>query len=78
MEEILIGINGGIMINIDVSVKNVMNVWSPTTRNCENGKCLSSIMTDSAIMCDKIIKSYKEERNFNETKQPEKCKIFIF
>ena len=53
-------------------------LWSPTTCNCKNGKCLPSIVVDSAIICDDIIESYKEERNFNETKQPEKCKIFIF
>ena len=35
-------INGGIMINVDVSVKNAMYVkkdyvWSPATCSCENG-----------------------------------------
>ena len=42
MEEIVIQINGGIMINVDVSVKNVIYVknivWNPVTCNCENGK----------------------------------------
>ena len=49
MEEIVIQINGEIMINFDVSVKNVVyvkkdNVWNPATCNCENGKYLASIM----------------------------------
>ena len=35
-------------------------------------------MDDSAIMCDEIIESYDDEANFNEKKQPEKCKISIF
>ena len=68
------------MINVDVSVKNVMYlkknyVWNPATSNCENGKYLTSIMDDSAIICDEIIdregKSNDEEtkavpKNFNE------------
>ena len=36
MEEIIIQVNGEIMINIDV--------WNPATRNCKNGKYLASIM----------------------------------
>ena len=35
-------------------------------------------MDDSAIMCDAIIESYKEETNFNEKKQPVKHKISLF
>ena len=43
----------------------------PATCSCENGKCLASIMDDSAIVCDDVIKSYDEEikiipTNFNE------------
>ena len=42
MEENKIQINGGITINVNVSVKNVMYVekivWNPSTCNCENGK----------------------------------------
>ena len=53
------------------------------TFGCENGKYLASIMDDSAITCDQIIKSYDDETktistNFNEKKQPVKCKISIF
>ena len=46
-------------------------VWNPATCNCENGKYLASIMDDSKIICDEVIKSYNEEiktipTNFNE------------
>ena len=42
MEENLIQINGGITINVDVSVKNVVvyekdYVWNAATCNCEDG-----------------------------------------
>ena len=47
-------------------MKNV--VWNPATCNCENGKYLASIMEDSTIICDDIIKSYDEETNFKEEK----------
>ena len=43
-------------------------VWNPATCNCENGKYLASIMDDSAIMCDEVVKSNDEEINFNEKK----------
>ena len=77
MEENVIQIAGGIMINVDVSVKNVMYVkkiaWNPATCNCENGEYLASIMHDSAIACDEIIELCNEETktiltNFNEKK----------
>ena len=40
-------------------------------------------MDDSAITCDEVIESYDEEiktvpTNFNEKKQPVKCKTSIF
>ena len=70
MEEIVIQISGGIMINVDVSAKSVMYVkkivWNPATCNCKNGQCFASIVDDSAIMSDEIIESYEEETNFNE------------
>ena len=53
-------------------------VWNPATCSCENEKYLASIMDDSPIMCDEIIKSYDDETNFNEKKQPVKRKISIF
>ena len=38
-------INGGITVNVDVSVKNIIyvktNVWNPSTCICENGKYLA-------------------------------------
>ena len=45
----------------------------PVTCNCENGKYLVSIIDDSMIICDEVIKSYQEEiktvpTNFNEKK----------
>ena len=36
-------------------------IWNPATCNCENGKYLASIMDDSVIICDEVIKSYDEE-----------------
>ena len=62
MEENVIQINGGIIINANVSWKNVMyvkKIWNP----CENEKYLASIMDDSEIMCDEFI-----ELNDKETK----------
>ena len=55
-----IQINGGIIINVDVGVKNVIYLkkiifgillqWSG-----ENGKYLASYIDDSAILCNEII-----------------------
>ena len=61
-------------------------VWNPPTCNCANGKHLASIIDDSAIMCDKIIESYKEdtkaklynETNFNEKEATCKMQNSIF
>ena len=46
-------------------------VWNPATCNCENEKYLVSIMDESTIICDDVIKLYYEEIktipiNFNE------------
>ena len=60
MEEIIIQVNGEIVINI--------NVWNPATCNCKNGKYLASIIDDSVVRCDEILESYNEETNFNERK----------
>ena len=48
-------------------------VWNPANCNGENGKYLASIMDDSVIICDEVIKSYDEQikfipENFNEKK----------
>ena len=75
MEQNVIQLNGGITINVDVSVKNIIYVkkivWNPATCNCKNGKYLASIMDDSVITCDQGMESYDEEiktfpTNFNE------------
>ena len=38
-----------------------MSIWdyvsNPATCTCENGKYLASIMDDSVIICDEVIKS---------------------
>ena len=81
MEKNLIQINGGIMMNVDVNVKNDMCVKkdyfrNPATCNCENGKYLGSIVDHSKITCDEIIESYDEETNFNEKKATCKTQNF--
>ena len=73
MEENVIQLNGGIMVNVDVIVKNVMYVkkdyiWNPSATNCKNGNYLARIMDDSVIVCDEVLESYDEETNFNEKK----------
>ena len=78
----VIQINGGITINVDVSVKSVTHVKKIIFGILPHlivkmKKYLASIMDDSAIMCDEIIESYNEETNFNEKKQPVKHKISI-
>ena len=66
MEENVIQINGAIMINGDVNVKNVMYmkknyVWNLASCSYETGKYLASIMDNSAIICDEVIESCSEE-----------------
>ena len=66
MEENVILINGGIMMNVNVSVKRCHvcekdYVWNPAIclRSCfENGKYLASTMNDSVITYDEIMESY--------------------
>ena len=53
-------------------------VWNFAHANMKMENLLASIMDDSAINCDEIIESYDEEINFNERKQPSKCKVSIF
>ena len=86
MDENVIQIIGGIMRNVDVSIKNTIYVkkdyvWNPATSNYENEEYQGSIMGDSAITCDEIIESLDEETktistNFNEKKRI--CKIFNY
>ena len=70
-------INHGITANVNVTVKNIIyvkkNVSNPSTSIHENGKYLASIVDDSVIRSDEVIKSYEEEiksipTNFNEKK----------
>ena len=52
-------INGGMTINVKVSVRNVtFYVLNLDIHSCKNGKYLASIMDDSAIICDEVIESY--------------------
>ena len=60
MDKNIIQVNGGITINVYVSVKkrNIWEkdyIWNPATYSCQNGKCLASIMDNSPIMCDEVI-----------------------
>ena len=79
----IIQINGGITINVNVSVKNIMYVkkcciWNPATCSCENGKYLASIMDNSAITCNEIVEEEIKTvtTNFNERKAIYKTKNF--
>ena len=52
-------------------------VFNPATCNCENGKYLASILDDSAITCDEIIKTCHEETSLNEKKATQNVYILI-
>ena len=86
MEENVIQIYEGRLVNVDVSVKNVIEkdyIWNPSKCSCEGGKYLASIMDDSANMCDEIIESYNEEKktilsNFNEKKATCNCYLINY
>ena len=68
IEENVIQINCGIMINVDVSIKTSYicknQIWKPSTCSCKNEKHLASIMDDSTITCDEVIESYDEKTKF--------------
>ena len=77
MEENVIQINGGITVNADVSVKNVIcekdYILNPSTCSCKNGKYLTNVMDDLEITFDDVIESYDKEtktilKKFNEKK----------
>ena len=84
--ENVIQINGGILANVDVSVKNIIyvniihHVWNPATCSYENGKYLASIIDDPVITSDEIIKEETKTatRNFNEKMQSVKHKVSMF
>ena len=82
----VIQINGGINNEYRCECKKIHvckkdYVWDPAACNCKNGKYLASIMGDSTISFDELIKSYDEEiktiaTNFNEKKVS--CKLLYF
>ena len=47
-------------------------IWNPFTCSCEYGKYLTSIMEDSAILCDKVIESFDKETKTIPTSFSEK------
>ena len=67
MAENVTQIKSAITINVGVSVKIWKNImcakkiyfWNLATCSCENGKYVGSIIDDSVIMCDEIIKEAK-------------------
>ena len=79
-------INGGIMININATVKSDMYVKKMMLGILphvvlKNGKYLASIVDDSANRCDEVIESHDKETetiptNFNEKKAFSKTQIF--
>ena len=49
-------------------------IWNPATCSCKNGKYSASVINDSVITCDEIMKETKTvSKNFNEEKVA--CKI---
>ena len=58
-------------------------IWKPSKCICENEKYLASIVDDSTIFCDEVIKSYGEEiksipSSFNENKATCKTQSLYF
>ena len=85
MEQNVIQINGEITINVEwiktIHACEKDYVWDPATCICENRKHLPSIMDNSVITCDKVMKSHEEERktipkNFDEKNVTCKTQIF--
>ena len=88
LEDNVIHINGGITMNVGVSVKNVMYVKKimfgillHVVMKMKSIYQVLCIMNDSAIMCDEIIESYNKETktiltNFNEKKATYKTQNF--
>ena len=82
MEESVIQIISGIMINVNASVKNIIYDKNITFRNpgiwsCKNEKYLASIIDNSVITCDKIIDAKEAKTvtaNFNEKNETNKTK----
>ena len=81
MEENVIQINGGITVNVDVSIKNVMSMEKVIFGKIENGKYLANIMYESVITCNEVIESFDQKAktvstNFNEKRAT--CVILNF
>ena len=66
MEENAIQIKNGIMINVTSSAKNI---WNPATCSCENGKCLTNIIEDLVMTCDKIMDADAEAKLYDQDKR---------
>ena len=63
IEDNVIQINGGITINVDKnSCMWKMFCIQSSTCICENGKYLASIMDDSTINCDELIKGHLKKK----------------
>ena len=87
MEEIVIQINGGIMTIADVSVKNIIDVSVKNIIYVKKVifeilvhafvKCLATIMDDSVIIFNEIIKE-AAQNILLKIKQPVKRKINLF
>ena len=65
IEEDVIQVDGGITINVNMSIKNVMYVNNPATCSLKMKKKLTSIIDDSVITCDEIIDA-KETKNLQK------------
>ena len=59
MNEVVIQLKSGTIINVDATAKKHMckkdYIWNPYTWRCKNSKYLRSIIDDSVITCDDII-----------------------
>ena len=83
MEESIIQINGGIIIKVNVSVKDVMYMKNIMFGILVNVVVKMGNMDDSAITWDEVRELYDEETNtipkiFNDRKASLKRKISLF
>ena len=77
MEQNIIQVNGGIMINVNMSIRKCHvkwkdYTWNPCTCSYENCKYLASVMDDSAITGDEVTESLDKETKTIPTKKSEK------
>ena len=77
MKENVIQIHGGIMINVNLSGKNVMYV-KKMLKKWKMLKYLASIMDNLRITCDEIIESYDKETKANFNEESAACKTQNF